>query len=198
MAHEKYILVVDLEATCWDDRPQSVDTMEVIEFGIAVATIDGTLHANQGFYVQPSLNPKLSSFCQALTGISQCQVDAAPQYASAVIDINAFLAEYDFSAWASWGQYDKHQIAAELDRYGITPEFFKLPHVNLKALWQHQKGSKRRAGLGAALASVGLDFVGNQHSGKQDAFNIVRLLPYIRTHDPCLRREVRLCGGYRD
>lgn len=181
MTIEKRLLVVDLEATCWDDRPQSVDMMEVIEFGLAVATISGSLEANQGFYVKPVLNPVLSSFCQALTGITQAKVDAAPPYASVVIDINAFLAQYNFSAWASWGQYDNRQLAAEFDRHGTAPDFFNLQHINLKALWQHQKGSKRRAGLGAALASIGLDFVGNQHSGKQDAFNIVRLLPYIES-----------------
>ena len=181
MTLKKRLLVVDLEATCWDDRPQSVDMMEVIEFGLAVATIDGSLETNHGFYVKPALSPVLSSFCQSLTGITQAQVDTAPLYASAVIDINAFLAEYNFSAWASWGQYDKRQIAVEFNRHNIAPDFFDLPHINLKALWQHQKGSKRRAGLGTALASIGLDFVGDQHSGKQDAFNIVRLLPYIES-----------------
>lgn len=102
-----------------------------------------------------------------------------PTNKEAVRQLNAFVGELRFDAWASWGQYDLNQINVEHERHGASPSFVAAPHFNLKALWQQQKGSKRRAGLGAALASVGLKFEGRQHRGEDDARNIARLLPYM-------------------
>lgn len=169
------ILIVDLEATCWDDRPQTVQDMEIIEFGCALVSVEGVITSSFHQLVRPTLNPELSDFCQSLTGITQVMVDKAPRYTEAIQRLDAFVGELQFDIWASWGQ-----INIERERHGVTPSFFTAPpHINLKALLQQQKGSKRRAGLGAALASVGLKFEGCQHRGEDDAKNIARLLPYL-------------------
>ncbi|GAA5523574.1 hypothetical protein Maes01_00122 [Microbulbifer aestuariivivens] len=175
----QHLLIVDLEATCWDDRPQTVQEMEVIEFGCAHASTHGVVSRTFSQLVRPVFNPEISEFCQSLTGITQGMVGEAPDYPEAVRRLDAITAELEIDAWASWGQYDRNQIAVELERHGIAPAFFTAPHINLKALWQDRKGSKRRAGLGSALRSLGMQFEGRQHRGEDDAKNIARILPYL-------------------
>jgi len=173
------ILIVDLEATCWDDRPQTVGDMEIIEFGCTLASIEGVVTSSFHQMVRPTLSPVLSDFCQSLTGITQAMVDNAPVYQEAVQRLDSLVGALQFDAWASWGQHDLNQINIEHERHGVSPSFATAPHINLKALWQQQKGSKRRAGIGAALASVGLAFEGRQHRGEDDTRNIARLLSYL-------------------
>jgi len=173
------ILIVDLEATCWDDRPQSVEVMEIIEIGCAIVRLDGQLVAGFGQLVKPTDNPQLSQFCQELTTIKQPMVDGAPTYGEAVKLVDEALSGCVISTWGSWGQYDYNQISMEKSRHGIAPAFFDLPHINLKSAWQRTIGVKKKAGLGGALGRLGLDFEGSQHRALDDVKNIARILPYI-------------------
>lgn len=181
----KHLLIVDLEATCWDgdvpglNRRQTVEDMEVIEFGCVVAEPDGKLLDAKSFIVRPVLRPQLSSFCTQLTGISQQQVAVAPVYAEVVQVIDAWLAAYQPFCWASWGDYDRHQLDAERQHNGCEPAFMALEHKNLKQLWREGRAAKRRSGLQAALAFHDLAFEGQHHRGIDDARNIARLLPWI-------------------
>tara|TARA_Y100001963_G_scaffold156861_2_gene251505 strand:- start:732 stop:1298 length:567 start_codon:yes stop_codon:yes gene_type:complete len=183
---KKCLLVVDLEATCWDgyveglERKQTVDDMEIIEFGCAIAAYDGTVIDSRSFIVRPQVHPRLSSFCTALTSITQQDVDSAPVYAEVVNLINVWSSKFEFAAWGSWGDYDRNQIHAEQHRYHITPDFFELPHINLKQRWREGKVSNRRSGLANALKHHGLCFEGMHHRGIDDARNIARLIPFIK------------------
>ena len=75
--NEGPLLIVDLEATCWENRgtrkgdPQSIRNMEIIEFGCALATRAGELLDSMSFLVRPAKNPQLSEFCTTLTSITQ-------------------------------------------------------------------------------------------------------------------------------
>ena len=74
---EELLLVVDLEATCWQDkvegtdRRQSVQDMEVIEFGCVICNKNGDVLDAKSCFVRPQLHPKLSEFCTELTSIQQ-------------------------------------------------------------------------------------------------------------------------------
>lgn len=175
------LLIVDLEATCWDDREQSIETMEIIEFGCAVYDLDG--HAVLGSYsqlVRPILNPQLSEFCTELTSITQTMINAAPPYPAAVDNLDEWTKRFDLVAWGSWGQFDYNQVEADKKKHGIAPLLFDLPHLNIKKLWQQTTGyGKRRAGLGGALKALGYEFEGTHHRGIDDACNIARILPHI-------------------
>lgn len=175
------ILIVDLEATCWDDRSQSVETMEIIEFGCVVADPAGDILFACSQLVRPTINSNLSQFCQELTTITQSMVAEAPCYEEAINLVDSALAGESFSAWGSWGQYDYRQIKAEKARHpkGLAPAFFNLPHINLKAAWQETLGKKRKAALRGALSHLGLEFEGTQHRARDDAKNIAQILPHI-------------------
>lgn len=197
------ILIVDLEATCWessrlpDGERQSVQNMEIIEFGCALATRAGEVLDSRSLLVRPTRNPELSAFCRSLTGITQTMVDAAPTYSEVVRTLDELLGQPAESlVWCSWGNYDRYQIQAESEAEGIAPAFMAWPHLNLKRLWRRSTGQKKKTGLASALAFHNLAFEGRPHRGVDDARNIVRLLPFM---DWALEPELRTGGiGYVD
>lgn len=184
---ENLVLIVDLEATCWDthvpglNRMQTVNDMEVIEFGCVIADAEGQVVDSRSFLVRPLERPKLSTFCTSLTSITQRDVDQSDSYPQVIAALDEWLANYDISCWGSWGNYDRNQISVEQSRHECAPRFFALPHVNLKTLWRKSNGLSRKAksGLLHALEYHELAFSGAHHSGIDDALNIARLLPFI-------------------
>lgn len=183
----KQLLIVDLEATCWDgevpgmSRQQRVIDMEVIEFGCVVATTEGTVLDARSFMVRPVMRPVLSAFCTELTSIRQQDLGGAPVYSEVIEAIDAWLQPYQLAAWGSWGDYDKNQLLAEQQRHGSAPSFLALQHINLKKRWREGRASNRRSGLPAALAHHGLQFEGCYHRGIDDARNIARLVSFINS-----------------
>lgn len=184
MTKSGLILIVDLEATCWEDkiigtdRRQSVEDMEVIEFGCVICDKEGSVVDSKSYFVRPQLHPTLTAFCTKLTSIKQSDVDIAPLYPEVVKKLNDWLAPYDFSRWSSWGNYDNKQLISELGRHGVAPDFLNLPHDNIKKRWSKGKKTFRHAGPKVALEFHGLEFEGNHHRAIDDALNIARLLPF--------------------
>lgn len=65
------ILIVDLEATCWEnDRIPTGQKVDIIEIGICELNITTqAISKKQGIYVIPERS-KISKFCTDLTGIT--------------------------------------------------------------------------------------------------------------------------------
>ena len=183
---DKSILVVDLEATCWEDQKtpdgegQGIHNMEIIELGCALATRQGKLLDTGSFLVRPIRNPALSSFCTELTGITQEMVDEAPAFPGAIQAMNAWLGDLpDDFIWCSWGNYDRLHLEAQSQEHDARPAVLAFPHLNLKRIWRRTTGQKRKNGFAHALAFHGLDFEGHHHRGVDDARNMARVLPYM-------------------
>ena|SRR5690554_1760163 len=187
MTEADLLLIIDLEATCWEDRldpttgqQQSEQSMEIIEFGCALATRRGELIDSQSFLVRPERQPRISEFCQSLTGITQDMVDAAPPFAEAVEALNSWLGQPgEFFIWCSWGNYDLLHVQAQCQQAGSSAAVLGYPHLNLKRLWRRSTKQRKKTGLASALAYHGLGFEGQHHRGVDDARNIVRLLPFM-------------------
>lgn len=172
------IFIVDLEATCWDDRrPYSVDETEIIEIGGVLATPDGKVLDEFWTFVRPVVEPVLSRFCTRLTSITQADVDEAPVYRDAMRLLDAWT-DQRTGIWGSWGNYDFREFASMERRFASGSAFLKRPHVNLKKAWRATT-RQRRTGLQSALAFHNLEFEGVHHRGIDDARNIARLLPFI-------------------
>lgn len=175
---EKPFLIVDLEATCWDgnvpehERTQTIEDMEIIEFGCVITDRKGTIYDSRSFLVRPVLHPQLSGFCTSLTSIEQTQVDKSPTYVNVVPKIDSWLEDFNVEFWGSWGNYDKNQIQVEFERQKVAPKFFSLKHVNLKKLWRKGKPGGRSSGLRSALKYHDLEFEGTYHRGIDDDLNI--------------------------
>ncbi|HBO94567.1 MAG TPA: exonuclease [Gammaproteobacteria bacterium] len=183
---QSMLLIVDLEATCWEMQrapngdSQSIHNMEIIEVGCALATRKGNLLDAHSFLVRPTRNPVLSDFCMELTGITQSMVDAAPMLPEAIEAMNAWLGDLpDDFIWCSWGNYDRLHLEAQSQLDGARPVILSHPHLNLKRIWRRTTGHKRKNGFANALAFHGLEFEGHHHRGVDDARNMARVLPYM-------------------
>ncbi|MGC4417198.1 MULTISPECIES: exonuclease domain-containing protein [Cupriavidus] len=170
------VLVVDLEATCSEDMTGW--DMETTEIGACVVR-DGAVLACFQTFVRPVVNPRLTAFCTALTGISQSDVDSAPLFPVAAELLRQFveLHQEPGSSWASWGAYDRTQLTRDALRSGVA-EPITLPHVNLKQLFAKQQRIGKQVGATRALTLANLAFEGIHHRALDDARNIAKLLPY--------------------
>jgi len=175
------INIIDIEATCWDnEKERKGQPNETIEIGITeVDLFDLKTYRNDGIYILPD-NSFVSEFCTKLTGITPEKIAKdGIMFENAVRQLKT-----DFRIhkrhWVSWGDYDKGQLQRDCDRHNL--EYYKVffqRHTNFKTVFAMLHGLRRELGVGAALHHVGLKFIGNPHSGKDDAYNIAML--YIHT-----------------
>jgi inhibitor of KinA sporulation pathway (predicted exonuclease) len=167
------LLVVDLEATCWE-RPRHVPRdMEIIEIGALRVDLrePGRWREFQGF-VRPAQFPVLSEFCTRLTTIRQEEVDAAPAFPAALAAFQEWCGDPAGLLFASWGTYDRNQLWRDCARHGRPYPFDR--HLDLKRLVARHLGRKP-ASMEALLAALGLEPEGTLHRGIDDARNIWRI-----------------------
>jgi 3'-5' exoribonuclease 1 len=174
-----YYLVLDLEATCCDQRTIKRCEMEIIEIG-AVMVEPGNLKVIDEFqtFIKPVRHPVLTEFCKSLTSITQAQVDQAPSYPEAIALLQKWLSNYPHGVFGSWGDYDRIQFEQD-SKFHQVPFPIAYPHVNLKRLFSDTQGLARRYGMAKALKLVKIPLGGTHHRGIDDARNIAKLLPYI-------------------
>jgi inhibitor of KinA sporulation pathway (predicted exonuclease) len=180
MRESSLILVVDLEATCANDRSLPPEAMEIIEIGAVWATGSGTIIDRFQAFVRPLERPVLTAFCTALTGIRQADVDAAPLFPVAASSLHEFanLHRGPDAAWASWGDYDRKQIERDCARHRMTDPL-PLPHENAKRLFAEHQQIGKAIGMDKACSLVGIDLEGQLHRALDDAINTARLLPWV-------------------
>ncbi len=172
-----FFLVIDVEATC-DDRGAVPKTeMEVIEIG-AVLVDAVTLEPVDEFttFVRPVRHPVLTTFCTALTTITQAQVAAASRFPGALEALRRFIGERN-ALFSSWGEYDRRQFERDAHYHRVTLPF-RGGHLNIKQKFSDALGETKKLGMDGALERVGLAIVGTHHRGIDDARNIARLLPW--------------------
>jgi len=174
----KKILVLDIEATCWEDNhnPPNGEKSEIIEIGaVILENPDGRWEELDAFslLIRPSYST-ISEFCEKLTGISQKAVIDYGMTFEEAMDILKEGGKY--LAWASWGQYDYDRIRQSCKEYNLKYwKYLPNTHLNIKSLYsvKYQKGG---VGLGKAIKQRGWAFDGRPHSGKDDAINTAKLL----------------------
>lgn len=170
------VLVIDLEATCWEGDPPPGQRNEIIEIGSAVlSTADGAIVRGPELLVRP-VSSVIGEFCTGLTGITAEMVeDRGIPFAEA---IDALVKSYGDSrlAWASFGDYDKYMLANACNAHGIRYPLSDT-HINVKRI-EAILGGHRETGMMRCLARLGLQPAeGTQHHrGGDDAVNIARIL----------------------
>ncbi len=168
------IIVVDVEATCWEGAPPPGEVSEIIEIGICPLDVAaGRPLERRSLLVRPEQS-RVSPFCTALTTLTQAQVDAGMSFGDAC----AILAEEYGSrdrAWASYGEYDRAQFERQCRAQGIAYPFGPT-HLNVKTLVAIALALPREVGMARALALLGLPLEGTHHRGSDDAWNIARIL----------------------
>jgi inhibitor of KinA sporulation pathway (predicted exonuclease) len=165
------LLIVDLEATCWERNAPAPS--EIIEIGaVAYETHLGVLEEFQTF-VKPWLQPQLSFFCTRLTTINQADVDLAPSFPAALDALCDWADPFAPFTLAAWGNYDRNQLRDDCRLHGLTYPFDG--YLNLKQAFARIRGV-RPCGMKGALHLAGLRLEGTHHRGIDDVNNIARLV----------------------
>jgi inhibitor of KinA sporulation pathway (predicted exonuclease) len=166
--------VVDVEATCWAGEPPPGQLSEIIEIGLTVVDLAaGERVARHRILVRPAQS-RVSPFCTELTGLTQAEAETGVCFAEAC---TMLMNEHDAAgrAWASWGDYDRHQFTRQCAASGTAYPFGDR-HENAKAAFTTAHGLRRRPGMAAALRIAGLPLEGRHHRGEDDAWNIAALI----------------------
>lgn len=178
MAHKlDRILVIDIEATCWQGEPPPGQSSEIIEIGLCLLeTATLTRVERRSILVRPARST-VSAFCTELTTLTQADVETGIPLAQAC---QALAQEYQASArlWASYGDYDRQQFVRNCGESGI-PYPFGPGHLNIKTLLAVTLGLKREVGMRNGLAALGLPLEGTHHRAGDDAWNIAAILAEV-------------------
>src|SRR5262245_60113491 len=168
------LLVIDVEATCWEDRPVEHEASEIIEIGLCVVDLQRRERvARESLLVRPA-HSRVSPFCTQLTTLTQAQVDQGLPFAAAC----RYLEERYRTrqrTWASYGDYDRRQCRRQCQREGVRYPFGPT-HLNVKNLCALFAQLEYEVSLAHALDRYGLRSDGTPHRGVDDAWNIAGLV----------------------
>ncbi|MEH2141828.1 3'-5' exonuclease [Nostoc sp.] len=176
-----YYLIVDLEATCCDNRTIPRHEMEIIEIG-AVMLNRATWEIDSEFqqFIQPVRHPQLTGFCTELTSIRQQDVDEAPKFIEAISCFKEWIYSFTNHIFCSWGNYDKKQFIQDCAFHNF-PYPFISEHINIKEQFSEYLGVSKKFGMAQALNELGIELKGTHHRGIDDARNIAAIYRQIKT-----------------
>lgn len=178
MRYDK-LLVVDLEATCWETKEESAkNTSEIIEIGVVLLNLKtGQIEKSQGIIVKPA-ESKISPFCTKLTTLTQEQCDNEGVSFADAYDI--LIDEYDSAntPWTSYGDYDRKMFERQCARYSCQSPMSNS-HINTKLLFSLASKDHRSVGMDRALKALNIPLVGTHHRGIDDALNITKIFQRI-------------------
>lgn len=182
------IIVVDLEATCWNTEPPPGEFSEIIEIGVCSLSRRNDKNSWQivgaeSIIVKPE-NSRVSDFCTSLTTLTQRDVNKGVSLFAACRHLEAIY-DTPHKPWASWGDYDRTQLQKECK--GVVRYPFGPTHWNMKDMFSLLTKLDREIGLAEAIKLCGLDFQGTQHRGVDDAINTARVLEFILPEESPLR-----------
>ncbi|NJM79537.1 MAG: exonuclease domain-containing protein [Flavobacterium sp.] len=176
------IIIIDLEATCWNGPIPNGQVNEIIEIGICeLDTISGAITKNKGILIKPEQST-VSPFCTELTTITQELLDKEGVSFEEAIEILENEYQTDQYTWASYGQYDLNMLKKQCSHrkigYPMTNQ-----HINVKVLFADLFGLKKATGMNGALHLLNIPLEGTHHRGVDDAKNIAKMLHW------CLENE---------
>ncbi|MGV9661546.1 exonuclease domain-containing protein [Nocardia niigatensis] len=178
---ERYLNVVDVEATCWEGPNPPGQPSEIIEIGLCVLdTATRERVSKHSILVRPERST-VSEFCTQLTTLTADQVAAGIGFAEACELLRTEF-HADSRPWASWGDYDRKQFTAQCEGTG-APYPFGSRHTNAKLAFSVARDTKRRYGMAGALRLAGLPLEGTHHRGGDDAWNIAALITDMLARD---------------
>ncbi|CAM2007207.1 3'-5' exonuclease [Acanthopleuribacter pedis] len=170
----KEMLVIDLEATCWEDRRPAGQTPEIIEIGLCRLDLE-TLqpHEKTSILVRPEQS-EISPFCTELTSITPDMVakDGIP-FAEACSRLRKRFGAKT-KPWASYGNYDRLQFERQCSQTEI-PLPLSPTHLNIKTMVALHLQLPREVGMKAALQMLKIPLEGRHHRGDDDAWNTAKI-----------------------
>ncbi len=173
------IVVIDLEATCWEkskDRPKN-ETNDIIEIGICLLDVQTRKRAEKHSILVKPQRSRVSDFCTKLTTLTQEQVDRGILFADACKMLRDRFHSKQ-RVWASYGEYDRNQLQKQSQEMDIAYPF-GTRHINVKTLLAIAHQLPQEVGMGQALELLNLPLEGTHHRGGDDAWNIAAILAVL-------------------
>ena len=169
------ILVIDLEATCWENKKPEGQKNEVIEIGICVIDIEThSIIRNETIIVTPTTS-EISEFCTQLTSITPELIkEQGISFYEACRKLELIYNSKN-AVFASYGAYDKNQMLQQCKDENVSYPFADN-HINVKQLFALHKKMRKQVGMKAALDILNLKLEGTHHRGVDDAKNIAGIL----------------------
>jgi inhibitor of KinA sporulation pathway (predicted exonuclease) len=171
------IVVVDVEATCWEERtPPRGEHQEIIEIGIVLLDVASLQKENKtSIFVRPTTS-RISSFCTKLTTITQQDVDQGVSLKEACRRLED---EFDVRnrTWASFGDFDRNLFQKDCHYKNISYPF--STHINAKNLFAIMTGQKRELGTEEVMRLLNQPMEGTHHRAADDAWNVATILSKI-------------------
>ena len=168
------VVVIDVEATCWEGDPPAGQVSEIIEIGVCLVDIAACKRAGRwGTFVRPERS-EVSPFCTRLTTITAEQAASGLAFADACATLRRDYRTKD-RAWASYGDYDRAQFERQCRASGVAYPFGP-GHLNVKTLLALGLGLGREVGMDRALALLDIPLEGTHHRADDDAWNIGAIL----------------------
>lgn len=174
-----YIVVVDIEALCWEnDEKIGRSFPEIIEIG-ACKLNTNTLEISKktSYLIKPQFGV-VSDFCTRLTTITQDQLDRdGIPFADAV---NRIKKEFGTKnrQWASYGEFDKIRFKQQCQMFDVDYPFSDM-HRNVKDEYQMMRGWTKGKSVAFVCGELGIMFKGTLHRGDDDAYHIAKILGKI-------------------
>jgi len=170
------ILVIDVEATCWEKNSSEKQISEIIQVGLVILNTEDLRELNRLSYLIKPRYSNVSEFCTKLTGITSKDVKSTncdfPTFCKKIKERIPHLKDY---TWGSWGNYDRRQFERNCKLYRV-PYPFGATHINIKNLFALKYKLKREIGMMGALKILELAHIGKHHNGLDDAINIANIL----------------------
>jgi inhibitor of KinA sporulation pathway (predicted exonuclease) len=168
------IVVLDVEATCWEGEPPAGQASEIIEVGVCLLDVaSGERVGRWGSFVRPE-ESEVSPFCTQLTTITPEQAAGGVSFAEVCATLRRDFRTKD-RLWASYGDYDRAQFERQCRSTGVDYPFGP-GHLNVKTLLAITLGLGREVGMDGALDRLGLPLEGTHHRAEDDAWNIGAVL----------------------
>ena len=178
-----YILVADIETTCWGGTIPDGMYPELIQFGAV------ELHLNEpkmplkraySVYVWPKVS-ELNDFGKSIHGIDAdtfktLGLSKAYSFKDACQEITeVHFSEKRERLWASWGDFDRRHFEKECYTKGVQYPF-GTGHINVKDLFAIAYRLFSPIGMDKAMQIMGLTFEGDRHNAEWDAYNTAKML----------------------
>ena len=190
-------IIMDLEATCWEDDIHKENDMETIEIGAVALDLAGKISDEFTTFIKPTHNPIISDFCTKLTTITQEDVNSGLSFKDGLAKFHAWLTKqcgsYNTYRLWSWGYYDRAQLERDCQYHDLDCSWLDGIHYNLKTAFALRRSDRREMGTKRAIKASKLKWQGTHHRGIDDAKNIAQIFNlhrdwYIANVKPTVQR----------
>lgn len=148
---------------------------ETIEIGACALDNYGTVTSSFSKLIKPIVHPRMSHFCQNLTGIDQQELYRAKTFRRVIRDFQEWIGvDYEDYLLASWGMFDQEQLLADCHLHKVDGYWLEH-HIDLREQYRQIRGLPKKRGLKAAVKHEGFTWEGNQHEALVDAENTVKV-----------------------